>query len=100
MKTKHTAHVFSHITEPGPSQASVDPLRAYSNDHSGKTANQHNSGKSHLADVTCVEKQEPQHLPIFVIVWSLGDEGDGPIYSPVSPDQNPPSEDDYDDIGS
>ncbi|XP_070702784.1 T-cell differentiation antigen CD6-like isoform X2 [Pempheris klunzingeri] len=28
------------------------------------------------------------------------DEGDGPIYSPVSPDQNFPSEDDYDDIGN
>lgn len=92
-----------HITEPGPSQASFlsdtfDPLRAYSSDHSGKTANRHNSGKSHLADVTRVEWEE--HLPIFVSVWSLGDECDGPIYSPVSPDQNPPSEDDYDDVGS
>ncbi|XP_070841101.1 T-cell differentiation antigen CD6-like [Chaetodon trifascialis] len=28
------------------------------------------------------------------------DDDDGPIYSPVSPDQNPPSEDDYDDIGA
>ncbi|KAF3834265.1 hypothetical protein F7725_025469 [Dissostichus mawsoni] len=28
------------------------------------------------------------------------DEGDGPIYSPVSPDQNLSSDDDYDDIGT
>ncbi|XP_041811978.1 T-cell differentiation antigen CD6-like isoform X2 [Chelmon rostratus] len=31
---------------------------------------------------------------------SLSDEDDGPLYSPVSPDPNPPSEDDYDDIGA
>lgn len=40
-------------------------------------------------------------LLMFVAVWSSGEEGDGgPIYSPVSPDQNLPSEDDYDDIGA
>ncbi|XP_034747279.1 T-cell differentiation antigen CD6-like isoform X2 [Etheostoma cragini] len=31
---------------------------------------------------------------------SLGDEDDGPIYSPVSPDQNSSSDDDYDDVGT
>ncbi|XP_040045322.2 T-cell differentiation antigen CD6-like isoform X4 [Gasterosteus aculeatus] len=31
---------------------------------------------------------------------SSGDEDEGPIYSPVSPDQDSSSEDDYDDIGS
>ncbi|KAA8586233.1 hypothetical protein FQN60_007802 [Etheostoma spectabile] len=31
---------------------------------------------------------------------SSGDDDDCPIYSPVSPDQNPSSEDDYDDVGT
>lgn len=50
-------------------------------------------------DVTHVEKQDLQHVLIFFIVWSLDEEGDGPIYSPVSPDQHLSSDDDYDDIG-
>ncbi|KAM9340220.1 T-cell differentiation antigen CD6-like [Symphorus nematophorus] len=63
--------------EPGPSQSAddtFDPIRGFMNDqlHSGKTTNMHSSG----------------------------DEDDGPIYSPVSPDLNPSSEDDYDDVGA
>lgn len=34
----------------------------------------------------------------FFIVWSSGDEDDGPIYSPVSPDHETSSDEDYDDI--
>ncbi|XP_035537910.1 scavenger receptor cysteine-rich type 1 protein M130-like isoform X2 [Morone saxatilis] len=61
--------------EPGTSQSSVandtfDPLRMYTNDYSKTTTNLYNSGDE-----------------------------DGPIYSPVSPDQIPSSEDDYDDVG-
>lgn len=63
--------------EPGPSQSAddtFDPIRSYNNGqlHSGTTADMHNAG----------------------------DEDDGPIYSPVSPDPNPSSEEDYDDIGA
>ena len=32
--------------------------------------------------------------------FHLGDEDDGPIYSPVSPDPNSSSGEDYDDIGA
>ncbi|XP_051245851.1 T-cell differentiation antigen CD6 isoform X2 [Dicentrarchus labrax] len=61
--------------EPGMSQSSVandtfDPLRIYNNDYSKMPTNLYNSGDE-----------------------------DGPIYSPVSPDQIPSSEDDYDDVG-
>lgn len=44
---------------------------------------------------------QPQmsHLLIFVIVWTLAEVDDG-IYSAVSPDQDPSSDDDYDDIGA
>ncbi|XP_010778138.1 T-cell differentiation antigen CD6-like [Notothenia coriiceps] len=66
--------------EPEPGQSSgvsdaLDPSRLDSNKdhlHPGQTAN----------------------------LQSSDDEGDGPIYSPVSPDQNLSSDDDYDDIGT
>lgn len=94
-------YVLSHITEPGPESVvnnTFDPLRAYSSDQL-HSAHQQHSGKSHLTDFTHEEKQE-LHLSVFVMVWSLAYfEDDGPVYSTVSPDQNPPSEDDYDDIG-
>ncbi|XP_038580734.1 T-cell differentiation antigen CD6-like isoform X1 [Micropterus salmoides] len=65
--------------EPGAGQSSVvsytfDPSKVYSGDqlYPGKTVDLH----------------------------STNDEDDGPIYSPVSPDQNSSFEDDYDDIGA
>ncbi|KAL7382691.1 hypothetical protein ABVT39_026632 [Epinephelus coioides] len=44
--------------------------------------------------------KDPLHPRQTTNLQSSGDEDDGPIYSPVSPDQNFSSEDDYDDIGT
>ncbi|XP_044028133.1 T-cell differentiation antigen CD6-like isoform X2 [Siniperca chuatsi] len=74
---ENTTHYVMIPPEPGLAQPpdvsyTFDPSRVYSNDqlYSGKTTD----------------------------LQSSGDEG--PIYSPVSPDQNSSSEDDYDDIGT
>ncbi|XP_031151543.1 T-cell differentiation antigen CD6-like isoform X3 [Sander lucioperca] len=74
---ENTNNGYAMVTpEPGLGQSSAfDPSRfLYSKDqlYSGQTTN----------------------------LQSSGDEDDGPIYSPVSPDQNTSSEDDYDDVGT
>ncbi|XP_078123397.1 uncharacterized protein LOC144528592 isoform X3 [Sander vitreus] len=74
---ENTNNGYAMVTpEPGQGQSSAfDPSRLlYSKDqlYSGQTTN----------------------------LQSSGDEDDGPIYSPVSPDQNTSSEDDYDDVGT
>lgn len=66
------------------------------NEASEKTDSQYQpSGKSLSLDV--LRKKVSKHLLIFGIFTLLGSEDDGPIYSPVSPDQE--SDDDYDDVG-
>nr|XP_040045327.1 T-cell differentiation antigen CD6-like isoform X5 [Gasterosteus aculeatus aculeatus] len=50
------------------------------------------------ADLT--PSEGPVHPGQTTNLQNSGDEDDGPIYSPVSPDQDSSSEDDYDDIGS
>lgn len=72
------------------------PLVTDANQPSEKTDSQHQpSSKSLSLDV--LRNKGSKHLLIFGIFTLLGSEDDGPIYSPVSPDQE--SDDDYDDVG-
>lgn len=76
--------------------ATGSPLVTDANQPSENTDSQHQpSGKSLLLDV--LRNKRSKHLLIFGIFTLLGSEDDGPIYSPVSPDQD--SDDDYDDVG-
>ncbi|XP_075962081.1 T-cell differentiation antigen CD6-like isoform X1 [Anarhichas minor] len=47
-----------------------------------------------------VYSKDQLYLAKTTNLQSSSDEDDGPLYSPVSPDQDSPSEDDYDDVGT
>lgn len=98
-KTYHVTRALSCDTDPVINEvlAVGSPLVTEANQPSEKTDSLHQpSGKSLFLDVLR-KKKGSKHLLIFGIFTLLGSEDDGPIYSPVSPDQE--SDDDYDDVG-
>lgn len=96
-KTYHINCVLSCDTDPVNNEmlAVGNPLVTDANQPSENNSQHQPSGKSLLLDVR--RNKGSKHLLIFGIFALLGSEDDGPIYSPVSPDQE--SDDDYDDVG-